>query len=87
MVLTPSQRLERLRLVQRQAADTAQDEQARLQAERADPRHKHDLEMTRQLVLRLRLREFRNLTTAVDIDELNWLARDYEDENNGDWTR
>jgi hypothetical protein len=38
-------------------------------------------------VLRERLRDHDRPLTATERDELNWLARDYDDEKNGDWTR
>jgi hypothetical protein len=63
--MKPSERLRRIRDIARQAGEQAD-------AERIRPRDllARDLELTRRLVMRLRLREFRNLTmTGAELAE------------------
>ena len=83
MSLTPSQRLARLRAVQEAAAELVKAERARVDA------MERDLAAIEHAVnqLQARLAASAAPLSQTEIDELNWLARDYEDENNGDWTR
>ena len=83
MTLTPSQRLQRLRAIQEGAAELVKAERARVDA------MERDLAALEHAVnqLQIRLAASAAPLNQTEIDELNWLARDYDDENNGDWTR
>jgi hypothetical protein len=83
MSLTPSQRLQRLKAVQDAAAELVKAERARVDA------MERDLSALEHAVdqLQARLAASQAPLSQTEIDELNWLARDYKDENNGDWTR
>ena len=83
MSLTPSQRLQRLRAIQEGAAELVKAERARVDA------MERDLSAIEHAVdqLQARLAASAAPLSQTEIDELNWLARDYEDEKNGDWTR
>ena len=88
MALSPSERLEAVQAIQRLAAAARDAERERPR----DPRAAIDLEMTRRLVMRLRLRELRNATmTAAEIAELRDIERDIERDReqrlDDDWTR
>ena len=83
MSLTPSQRLQRLKAVQDAAAELVKAERARVDAmERDFAALEHAVNQ-----LQARLAASAAPLSQSEIDELNWLARDYEDEKNGDWTR
>jgi hypothetical protein len=83
MSLTPSQLLQRLKAVQEAAAELAKTERTR--AEQIEL----DVTALEHMVnqLQVRLAASAAPLSQTEIDELNWLARDYDDENNGDWTR
>ena len=83
MTLTPSQLLQRLKAVQEAAAELAKTERTR--AEQIEL----DVTALEHMVnqLQARLSASAAPLSQSEIDELNWLARDYDDENNGDWTR
>jgi hypothetical protein len=88
MALSPSERLEAVQAIQRLAAAARDAERERPR----DPRDAHDFEMTRRLVMRLRLREFRNLTMSfTELAELRDIERDIERDReqrlDDDWTR
>jgi hypothetical protein len=88
MALSPSERLEAVQAIQRLAAAQRDSEREC----RRDPRDTQDFEMTRRLVMHLRLRELRNATmTAVELAELRALERDIEHDReqrlDDDWTR
>ena len=85
MTLTPSQRLARLKAVQEAAAALLQAERERTDAIELDLLALEHMVDQLQDVLRWWASQVP--LNQSEIDELNWLARDYEDENNGDWTR
>jgi hypothetical protein len=73
--MTPSERMQRIREIQGQAAQQRAAERARPR----DPRAVLELEMTRRLVMRLRLRELRNLTMS-EAELAEWRRQNDEHE-------